>query len=109
MEKDDLLKAVIAAMLAFVLWNLLSNSFFKPPAPPQPTPIGPTASGVTTDTPPTALGNGGVRGAALEGFLELGNLDGREASLYALGLRFINPGPEWDALLEKWESSRGSG
>ena len=92
MEKDDLLKAVIAAMLAFVLWNLLSNSFFKPPAPPQPAPIGPIASGVTRDTPPAAPGNGGVRGAALEGFLELGNVDGTEASSYALGLRFNKRG-----------------
>ncbi len=25
-----------------------------------------------------------------------------------MGLRFINPNPEWDALFEKWESSRGS-
>jgi len=26
-----------------------------------------------------------------------------------MGVRFIDPGPEWDALLEKWESSRHSG
>ncbi len=25
-----------------------------------------------------------------------------------MGVRFINPGPEWDALLKKWGSSRGS-
>ena len=25
-----------------------------------------------------------------------------------MGLRFIDPSPEWDALLEKWESSRSS-
>jgi len=25
-----------------------------------------------------------------------------------MGVRFINPGPEWEALLEKWSSSRGS-
>ncbi len=25
-----------------------------------------------------------------------------------MGVRFINPGREWDALLEKWASSRGS-
>ena len=26
-----------------------------------------------------------------------------------MGVRFINPGPEWDALLQQWESSRRSG
>ncbi len=25
-----------------------------------------------------------------------------------MGVRFVNPSPEWDALLEEWESSRGS-
>ncbi|MCH8854269.1 MAG: hypothetical protein IID41_16700, partial [Planctomycetes bacterium] len=85
MEKNDLLKAVIAAMLAFVLWNLLSNSFFKPP---PPTPLGPIAAGVTADTKPSVPGNGGVRGAALEEFIELGNVDGMEANPYPLGLRF---------------------
>ena len=92
MEKNDLLKAVIAAMLAFVLWNLLSNSFFKPPPPPQPTPLGPIAAGVTADTRPSVSGNGGVRGAALEEFIELGNVDGTEVSPYPLGLRFNNRG-----------------
>ena len=25
-----------------------------------------------------------------------------------MGLRFLNPGPEWDALLDKWKPSRGT-
>ncbi len=24
-----------------------------------------------------------------------------------MGVRFVNPGPEWDTLLQKWQSSRG--
>ncbi len=91
MNKDDLFKALIAAMLAFVVWSMLSRAFLPPPPPPA-TPPGVATAEQATSPAPSAPENMKALGADSERFIELGNVYDDPTSGYAMTAKFTNRG-----------------
>jgi YidC/Oxa1 family membrane protein insertase len=91
MDKDNLFKALIAAMLAFVVWNLLTQAFLPPPPPPAQ-----TQEVITADQEAAATVRAPrdmeARGADTEQFIELGSADLNINSPFPLALRLSNRG-----------------
>ncbi len=92
MDKDNLFKAIIAAMLAFVLWQMLSGIFFPPPPPPAPAPTDRQVAQQSTRRPALAPRDMQARGTDVESFFELGNVTDDPQSPYPFGLLFSDRG-----------------
>jgi YidC/Oxa1 family membrane protein insertase len=91
MDKDNLFKALIAAVLAFVVWNLLTQAFFPQPPPPASQQEVATADrGV--DPVARAPRDMAARGADVEQFIELGSTNITIVSPFPLALRLSNRG-----------------
>ena len=105
MDREVLFRALMAALLALLIWNMLQN-WFAPPPPAPGAPAGPAlAAGAegTADTLPPGIT---VDGAAEERIIELGNvhndpldpspirlqLSSREASVVSAWLRDFRTG-----------------
>ena len=91
MDKDNLFKALIAALLAFVVWNLLTRAFWPQPPPPASQQEVVTADH-KADPVIRAPRDMKARGVDAEQFIELGSTDPNIKSPFALALTLSNRG-----------------
>ncbi len=91
MDKDNLFKALIAALLAFVVWNLLTQAFLPQPPPPASRQ---EVAAADRDVDPVARAPRDMvaRGVDAEQIIELGSTDPSAKSPFALATTLSNRG-----------------
>ena len=89
MDKDNLFKALIAALLAFVVWNLLTQAFLPQQPPPASQQEVATAD-LNADPIVRAPRDMKARGVDAEQFIELGSTDPTIKSPLSLALTLSN-------------------
>ena len=91
MDKDNLFKALIAALLACVVWNLLTQAFLPQQPPPASQQEVATADH-EADPAARAPRDMKARGLDAEQFIELGSTDPNIKSPFSLALTLSNRG-----------------